>query len=192
MAMNFENHIERPVVKFSPSLWGDHFYSYSIDDQMKELARSYLIEAKWFTNEGHKPTSFAEYLRNGFVTSTYYSMTTLSLYTLKSADEQVFDWLMQNPKILQAAVTICRLIDDTATFDVMEYSIWKSENILRQTLSKNLASGQSSTSPFYTTIAATVESSSAPIAISTATRFRSFPQRHCTIDGREVTKPVVH
>ncbi|XP_019172929.1 PREDICTED: vetispiradiene synthase 3-like [Ipomoea nil] len=85
-------------------------------ERMKELVRCYFIEAKWFTNEGNRP-AFAEYLRNAFVTSTYYLLATISCYGLKSADEKVFDWLMKNPKILEAGVTICRLIDDMATFD---------------------------------------------------------------------------
>ncbi|XP_019162127.1 PREDICTED: vetispiradiene synthase 3-like [Ipomoea nil] len=86
-------------------------------ERMKELVRCYFIEAKWFADEeGQKPT-FAEYLKNAFATSAYYLLSTISCYTLKSADEKVFDWLMKNPKILEAGVTICRLIDDIATFD---------------------------------------------------------------------------
>lgn len=88
-------------------------------ERMKELARCYYIEAKWFT-EGHnsKLPEFAEYLRIAFVSSTYYFLATVSCYLLKSADDQVFDWLNQNPKFLDASITICRLIDDIATFDV--------------------------------------------------------------------------
>lgn len=91
---------------------------------MKEVVRSYFIEAKWLTNEEHKP-AFGEYLRNAFVTSAYHLLATISCYGLKSANEQVFDWLMQNPKILEAGVTLSRLMDDLATFDViMEYLIY--------------------------------------------------------------------
>ncbi|XP_031131123.1 vetispiradiene synthase 3-like [Ipomoea triloba] len=85
-------------------------------ERMKELVRCYFIEAKWFI-EGEKPV-FAEYLRNAFVSCTYYLLATISCYGLKSADDKVFDWLMQNPRILEASVTLCRVIDDIATFDV--------------------------------------------------------------------------
>ncbi|RAL38911.1 hypothetical protein DM860_015272 [Cuscuta australis] len=85
-------------------------------ERMKELVRCYFIEAKWFI-EGHKPV-FTEYLRNAFVSCTYYLLATISCYGVKSADEQVFDWLIKNPKILEASVALCRLIDDIATFDV--------------------------------------------------------------------------
>ncbi|XP_031103532.1 vetispiradiene synthase 3-like [Ipomoea triloba] len=93
--------------------------SYAIQhgrERMKELVRCYFTESKWFSNEGHQP-AFAEYLKNAFATSAYYLLSTISCYTLKSADEQAFNWLMKNPKILEAGVTICRLIDDIATFD---------------------------------------------------------------------------
>ncbi|XP_019258305.1 PREDICTED: 5-epi-aristolochene synthase 1-like, partial [Nicotiana attenuata] len=33
---NFEEEIVRPVADFSPSLWGDHFLSFSIDNQVAE------------------------------------------------------------------------------------------------------------------------------------------------------------
>ncbi|CAH9100333.1 unnamed protein product [Cuscuta europaea] len=85
-------------------------------ERMKELVRCYFIEAKWFI-EGHQP-QFAEYLHNSFVSCTYYLLATISCYGVNSADEQVFDWLMKNPKILEASVALCRTIDDLATFDV--------------------------------------------------------------------------
>ncbi|XP_031102456.1 vetispiradiene synthase 3-like [Ipomoea triloba] len=83
--------------------------------RMKELVGGFLIEAKWF-NEGNKPV-FAEYLRNGVVTSTNYLFAVISCCGLKSADEQVFDWFLQNPKILEASDTLCRIIDDIGTYD---------------------------------------------------------------------------
>ncbi|CAH9070010.1 unnamed protein product [Cuscuta epithymum] len=85
-------------------------------ERMKELVKCYFIEANWFI-EGHKP-AFAEYLRNAFVSCTYYLLATISCYGVKLADEKVFEWLSKNPKILEASVTLCRIIDDIATFDV--------------------------------------------------------------------------
>ncbi|CAH9100335.1 unnamed protein product [Cuscuta europaea] len=85
-------------------------------ERMKELVRCYFIEAKWFI-EGHQP-QFVEYLHNAFISCTYYLLATISCYGVDSADEQVFNWLMKNPKILEASVALCRTIDDIATFDV--------------------------------------------------------------------------
>lgn len=34
MAINFENHLPRPVARFPPTLWGDRFFSFSIDNQV--------------------------------------------------------------------------------------------------------------------------------------------------------------
>ncbi|CAN4114341.1 unnamed protein product [Withania somnifera] len=66
---------------------------------MKELVESYNIEAKWFI-EGHMPPRF-EYLRNAFVTTTYYFLATTSYLGMPYAKEQEFKWLSKNPKILE-------------------------------------------------------------------------------------------
>ncbi|PHT30833.1 hypothetical protein CQW23_27170 [Capsicum baccatum] len=78
--------------------------------------KDYNIEVKWFI-EGHAPPAF-EYLRNAFVTTTYYYLATTSYLGIKYAKEQEFEWLLKNPKILEGCVTICRVIDDTATYEV--------------------------------------------------------------------------
>lgn len=118
-------------MKISYKAMLDLFYEYKKDlskegksyavpygiERMKELVRGYFIEAKWFL-DGDKPKpTFDEYLKNAFVTSTYYVLVLTSCYGLKSADEKVFDWLKQNPKVLDACITICRLVDDIATFE---------------------------------------------------------------------------
>ncbi|KAM3282940.1 hypothetical protein P3S67_026585 [Capsicum chacoense] len=93
--------------------------SHAIDcakERMKELVRSYNIEAKWFI-EGNMPT-FSEYLSNGLVTSTYYLLTTISYLGIKSSTEQDFEWLSKNPKILEGCVIVCRVIDDIASYEV--------------------------------------------------------------------------
>ncbi|PHT99594.1 5-epi-aristolochene synthase 3 [Capsicum chinense] len=89
---------------------------YYAKERLKELVRSYNIEAKWFI-EGHAPPAF-EYLRNAFVTTTYYYLATTSYLGIKYAKEQEFEWLSKNPKILEGCVTICRVIDDIATYEV--------------------------------------------------------------------------
>ncbi|CAN4114329.1 unnamed protein product [Withania somnifera] len=59
-----------------------------------------------------------EYLRNAFVTTTYYFLATTSYLGMPYAKEQEFKWLSKNPKILEGRVTICRVIDDIATYEV--------------------------------------------------------------------------
>ncbi|KAI3468316.1 hypothetical protein Pfo_024979 [Paulownia fortunei] len=83
---------------------------------MKEIVRSYNIEAKWFI-EGYMPP-FADYMANGFITSTYYLLAATSFIGMSSATKEAFDWLMKKPKIQVANVTICRVIDDIATYEI--------------------------------------------------------------------------
>ncbi|KAM3282963.1 hypothetical protein P3S67_026608 [Capsicum chacoense] len=89
---------------------------YYAKERLKELVKSYNIEAKWFI-EGHMPPA-SEYLRNAFVTTTYYYLATTSYLGMKYAKEEEFEWLSKNPKILEGCVTICRVIDDIATYEV--------------------------------------------------------------------------
>lgn len=83
---------------------------------MKEIVKSYFIEAKWFI-EGYMPP-FEEYMSNALITSTYFLLTTTSLLGMKSATKKAFDWLIKNPKTMIANVTICRVVDDVATYEV--------------------------------------------------------------------------
>ncbi|KAM3301971.1 hypothetical protein P3S67_016473 [Capsicum chacoense] len=85
-------------------------------ERLKELVKSYNIEAKWFI-EGHAPPA-SDYLRNAFVTTTYYYLATTSYLGMKYAKEEEFEWLSKNPEILEGCVTICRVIDDVATYEV--------------------------------------------------------------------------
>ncbi|KAK4367087.1 hypothetical protein RND71_014967 [Anisodus tanguticus] len=85
-------------------------------ERMKEIVRNYNVEAKWFI-EGYMPP-VSEYLSNALATSTYYLLTTTSYLGVKSATGQDFEWLVKNPKILEANVTLCRVIDDIATYEV--------------------------------------------------------------------------
>lgn len=86
---------------------------------MKEIVRSYNIEAKWFI-EGYMP-SFADYMSNGFVTSTYYLLAATSFLGMSCVNKEAFDWLMKKPKIQVANVTICRVVDDIATYEVRTF-----------------------------------------------------------------------
>ncbi|KAH0726984.1 hypothetical protein KY284_002849 [Solanum tuberosum] len=85
-------------------------------ERMKEIVRNYFVEAKWFI-EGYMPP-VSEYLSNALATSTYYLLTTTSYLGMKCANKEDFEWLAKNPKILEANVTLCRVIDDIATYEV--------------------------------------------------------------------------
>ncbi|WMV53476.1 hypothetical protein MTR67_046861 [Solanum verrucosum] len=89
---------------------------YHAKERMKEIVRNYNVEAKWFI-EGYMPP-ISEYLSNALATSTYYLLTTTSYLGMKSATEHDFEWLSRNPKILKANATLCRVIDDIATYEV--------------------------------------------------------------------------
>nr|BAR94037.1 5-epi-aristolochene synthase [Nicotiana benthamiana] len=92
-----------------------HIVSHAIQ-RMKEVVRNYNVESTWFI-EGYKPP-VSEYLSNALATTTYYYLATTSYLGIKSVTEQDFEWLSKNPKILEASVIICRVIDDTATYEV--------------------------------------------------------------------------
>ncbi|KAL3323727.1 hypothetical protein AABB24_038069 [Solanum stoloniferum] len=89
---------------------------YHAKERMKEIVRNYNVESKWFI-EGYMPP-VSEYLSNALATSTYYLLTTTSYLGMKSATENDFEWLSRNPKILKANATLCRVIDDIATYEV--------------------------------------------------------------------------
>ncbi|KAK6805149.1 hypothetical protein RDI58_002934 [Solanum bulbocastanum] len=85
-------------------------------ERMKETVRNYFVEAKWLI-DGYMPP-FSEYLRAALVTSTYYLRTTTSCFGMKCANKEDFERFAKNPKILEANVTLCRVIDDLATYEV--------------------------------------------------------------------------
>ncbi|XP_059640532.1 valerianol synthase TPS8-like [Cornus florida] len=93
--------------------------SYSIDSSkiaFKELARSYYIEAKWF-RKGYVPF-FDEYIGNGLDSAGYYVLTASSFMGMGAiATTEVFGWLKDKPKILVAANTIARLMDDVVDYE---------------------------------------------------------------------------
>ncbi|KAL3838505.1 hypothetical protein ACJIZ3_023096 [Penstemon smallii] len=95
---------------------GRSYAVYYAIEALKELVRSYHVEAKWFI-EGYKPP-FADYLHNALITCTYCYHTTTSLLGIKSATKDEFQWLSNKPKMLVAGLKVCRLIDDIATYEV--------------------------------------------------------------------------
>ena len=93
--------------------------------QLKELVRGYFVEAKWFI-EGYLPP-FEEYLNNALITSTYCYLTTSSFMGMGTARKEHFEWLSKKPKMLVAALTICRLVGDASSYEVcthMKYFLY--------------------------------------------------------------------
>nr|QNC49794.1 terpene synthase 12b [Leucophyllum frutescens] len=95
---------------------GRSYATYYAIESLKELVRSYHVEAKWFI-EGYLPP-FEEYLNNALITCTYCYHTTTSMLGTESATKEEFEWLSKKPKMLVAGLTICRVIDDIATYEV--------------------------------------------------------------------------
>ncbi|KAH6812179.1 hypothetical protein C2S51_025941 [Perilla frutescens var. frutescens] len=95
---------------------GRSYAAYYSKEALKENVRCYLVEAKWFI-EGYMPP-FEEYLKNALITSTYCYVASSSLLGKQSALKEDFEWLSKKPKMLVAALTICRYIDDIATYEV--------------------------------------------------------------------------
>ncbi|PIN02387.1 Vetispiradiene synthase [Handroanthus impetiginosus] len=96
--------------------YGRSFAIHYAKATMKEIARSYNMEAKWFF-EGHMP-SFADYMANGYISSGNYLLVSTSYVAMNSATKEAFDWLMKQPKIQVAIATIGRIVNDIASCEV--------------------------------------------------------------------------
>ncbi|KAM7468981.1 hypothetical protein LguiA_007164 [Lonicera macranthoides] len=80
-------------------------------EAMKELAKAYLEEAKWY-NEGYVPT-MEEYMKISLVSIGYKMAATTSFVGMgKSVTKQAFDWVSSNPLIVKASSLIARLTND--------------------------------------------------------------------------------
>ncbi|KAF5478599.1 hypothetical protein F2P56_005142 [Juglans regia] len=90
---------------------GRPFCVHYAKESMKKLIQAYFIEAKW-CNEGYAPT-MEEYMSNAMTTSAYQMLAPTSFLGMGNiADEEVFKWVFNDPKILRASTIICRLMDD--------------------------------------------------------------------------------
>ncbi|XP_075671447.1 putative terpene synthase 2 [Castanea sativa] len=84
---------------------------YFATDAMKKLVQAYFVEAKWF-NEGYIPT-MDEYMSNALKSSGYPTVITISFVGMGDiVTQEAFEWVSQEPKIVKAASTISRLMDD--------------------------------------------------------------------------------
>lgn len=87
---------------------------------MKRLIQAYFTEAQWFSRK-YIPT-IEEYMALGIVNSGYYLITTTSFVGMGCiATEEVFQWLTNNPKIVNASSKIARLMDDIVSNEVIKH-----------------------------------------------------------------------
>ena len=79
--------------------------------------RTSFSQSKWFlTNEF---LSFAHYLSNGLITSTYYLLAAAAAFLgMDTASEDVINWMSTNPKLFVAFATHARLINDVGSYKV--------------------------------------------------------------------------
>lgn len=85
--------------------------------QMKKLVQSYYVEAQWF-HKKYTPT-LEEYMEIALVSSTYSMLTATSFLGMGDVvTAEVYDWLLNDPKIVKGAAVICRLMDDVVSHKV--------------------------------------------------------------------------
>ncbi|NP_001289542.1 sesquiterpene synthase 12-like [Nicotiana tabacum] len=93
----------------------DHIYY--AKKEMKKVAEVYFKEAEWL-NANYIPKC-EEYMKNGLVSSTGPMYGIISLVVMEEIiTKEAFEWLTNEPLILRAASTICRLMDDMADHEV--------------------------------------------------------------------------
>nr|XP_043635533.1 beta-caryophyllene synthase-like [Erigeron canadensis] len=80
-------------------------------ESMKELIRSYMMEAKW-ANEGYIPTT-EENMSLRFVSSGYSMLATTCLVGMGDiATHESMKWALAGPPLVKASCAIARLMDD--------------------------------------------------------------------------------
>ncbi|ONI12960.1 hypothetical protein PRUPE_4G194400 [Prunus persica] len=113
--LNLFNEIEEEMVKEGRS----YRVPYAIQ-AMKDQARSYFNEARWL-HEGRIP-SMEEYMSVATVSISYTFLTTISLLGMGDiVTNESFEWLLNDPKIVRAANTIFRLMDDIISTNMLKY-----------------------------------------------------------------------
>ncbi|KAI4317442.1 hypothetical protein L6164_025309 [Bauhinia variegata] len=80
-------------------------------DAMKKVVQAQFTEAKWFHRK-YIPT-IEEYMSIASLSSGYSMLATTSFIGMgNTATEEIFKWIKDDPKIMNAAAVICRLMDD--------------------------------------------------------------------------------
>ncbi|KAK7262668.1 hypothetical protein RJT34_30243 [Clitoria ternatea] len=86
-------------------------------NEMKRLVRAYFTEAEWLNNN-YTPT-MEEYMVVALITSAYRMLTSVAFVGMGCiATKEVFQWLTNDPKIINASTRICRLMDDVVSSEL--------------------------------------------------------------------------
>ncbi|MBA0756276.1 hypothetical protein Gogos_021733, partial [Gossypium gossypioides] len=108
-------------------------------EAMKRQSQAFYVEAKWL-HENYIPT-MEEYMPIGLDSCGYWHLTISSFIGVEdSITKETFNWAFNDPKIIRASSTICRLMNDIVshkwvsmqeTYDVLYKQInnaWKDIN----------------------------------------------------------------
>ncbi|KAE8674437.1 Delta-cadinene synthase isozyme A [Hibiscus syriacus] len=102
------------VFKDMDNLMSEQGKSYRVQlaiEAMKQACQAQYTEAKWL-HEKYMPT-LLEYLSVAYVSCCYPMLTIVSFVGMEdSITKETFIWAFNDPKILRASKTICRLMDD--------------------------------------------------------------------------------
>ncbi|KAL6999373.1 Trehalose-6-P synthase/phosphatase complex synthase subunit, partial [Sarracenia purpurea var. burkii] len=83
--------------------------------KMKKLIRAYFDEAKWY-HEAYTP-SMEEYMDVARELTTFQLLSTTSFTSMgELASKEVFDWVVNDPLIVQGAAINGRLLNDIAGY----------------------------------------------------------------------------
>ncbi|XP_052479372.1 (+)-delta-cadinene synthase isozyme XC14 isoform X2 [Gossypium raimondii] len=80
-------------------------------EAMKRQSQVYYVEAKWL-HENYIPT-MEEYMPIALISCGYWNLTISSFVGMEdSITKETFNWAFNDPKIVRASCTICRLMSD--------------------------------------------------------------------------------
>lgn len=89
------------------------------NSQFKELVRHFFIEAKWY-NQQYVPLIVEEHLSVSLITCGYEVISITSFLGMKDiVTKESFEWASKNPKIIEVALVVARLMDDIAGHEVL-------------------------------------------------------------------------
>ncbi|KAJ4823211.1 hypothetical protein Tsubulata_007571, partial [Turnera subulata] len=103
-------------IKEETTKMGRPYCAEYVKEAINDNLRTYLREARW-CKRCYVPT-LEEYRENGGVSTGLPSLTFQSFGGLEDVSEEVFHWLVSEPKILTASADHCRLMDDIAGHEV--------------------------------------------------------------------------
>ncbi|KAI9187184.1 hypothetical protein LWI28_025226 [Acer negundo] len=99
----------------SKELGRSYYMPYAIE-AMKRLVQAYFVEAKW-CKDGYVP-KVEECMQNSLVSSGYPMLATTCFLSMGDfANQQAFDWISNDPKIIKASAIIARLMDDIVSHE---------------------------------------------------------------------------